>query len=365
MLLRALPLAALALAAGLCGGEDPVAVLEGKKQELLASTVEKKEFWAEVERKGASAKRLKELQAERLVLQQQLGELDARRAGLEPSLEPAREVNRRAEEVKAEILRREQELGAASSELERTLGRLEAGRRAGGCGMRRLPTLSRRPSRSAPPRAPIRARPSWPRSSSRSRRAASPAAPSSACRPRSRPATRRSAALEAELEALRPQLGEEQAALGAVEAALQREVERNRALNQEIREGQERLKQAAERLAALEQEVAIARARARTFKDQAAALAKELRPEDPEWARRLHIQSLREFLGEVGSAWPGDPVLAEAAQRELPADEAAATKLGSELAARIRDRVAEVYGLADAPEAAEPAPVASAPPDAS
>lgn len=121
MLLRALPLAALALAAGLCGGEDPVAVLEGKRQELLASTVEKKEFWAEVERKGASAKRLKELQAERLVLQQQLGELDARRAGLEPSLEPAREVNRRAEEVKAEILRREQELGAASSELEGTL----------------------------------------------------------------------------------------------------------------------------------------------------------------------------------------------------------------------------------------------------
>ena len=173
------------------------------------------------------------------------------------------------------------------------------------------------------------------------------------------------AALEEELEALRAQLGEGQAAVGAVEAALQREVERNRALNREIREGQERLKQAAERLAALEQEVAIARARARTFKDQAAALAKELRPEDPEWARRLHIQSLREFLGEVRSAWPGDPVLAEAAQRELPADEAAATKLGSELAARIRDRVAEVYGLADAPEAAEPAPVASAPPDAS
>ena len=131
MLLRAPPLAALALAAGLCGGEDPVAVLEKQKQELLGTTVEKKEFWAQVERKGAAAKRRKELEASVARSSSELAELDARRAGLEPSLEPAAEVNRRAEEVKAEILRREEELGAASSELERTLGRLEAGRARG------------------------------------------------------------------------------------------------------------------------------------------------------------------------------------------------------------------------------------------
>jgi hypothetical protein len=167
---------------------------------------------------------------------------------------------------------------------------------------------------------------------------------------------------EGELEALGPQLGEAQAAAAALEAALQHEIDRNGALNQEIRDGQERLRQAAERQAALEQQVAIARARAQTFKDQAAALARELRPEDPEWARQLRIQSLREFLGEVRSTWPRDPVLVEAAGRELPADEVAATRLGSELAARIRERVAEIYGLVDASASAAPAAVASPPP---
>jgi septal ring factor EnvC (AmiA/AmiB activator) len=127
VVLRGLPLATLALAAGLCGGEAPVALLETEKRELIAATVEKKDFWAEVERKGALAKRLKELQGEELELQQQLAASEARRAGLEPSLEPAREVNRRADEVKAEIQRREAELAARIAELERTL---EAWRKA-------------------------------------------------------------------------------------------------------------------------------------------------------------------------------------------------------------------------------------------
>jgi hypothetical protein len=119
--LRSVPLVALVLAAGLCGGEDPVAVLEARKQELLAATVEKREFWAQVERKGEAAKRLKELEDERLALQQQLAAEEARRASLEPNLAPAREVNQRAEEVKAEILRRDAELGARNAELETTL----------------------------------------------------------------------------------------------------------------------------------------------------------------------------------------------------------------------------------------------------
>jgi hypothetical protein len=64
----------------------------------------------------------------------------------------------------------------------------------------------------------------------------------------------------------------------------------------------------------------------------------------------------------VRSTWPGDPVLAEAAGQALPADETAATRLGAELAARIRDRVAEVYGLADPSASAAPPAVASPPP---
>jgi hypothetical protein len=132
MVLRALPLAALMLAAGLCGGEDPVAVLEGQKRELLASTVEKKEFWAQVERKGAAAKRLQELEPQRVELQQELASLEARRAAIEPSLSQAREVNRRADEVMAEIVRRETELAGRTRELEATLERFDAGRPAEG-----------------------------------------------------------------------------------------------------------------------------------------------------------------------------------------------------------------------------------------
>jgi len=136
MLLRALPLAALALSAGLCGGEDPVAVLEARKQEVLATTVEKKEFWAQVERKGALAKRRQQLEEEEASLGRQLAELEARRAALAPGLAPAREVNQRAEEVKGEVLRREEELAERIRELEETLARwksaaAEAGEGAG------------------------------------------------------------------------------------------------------------------------------------------------------------------------------------------------------------------------------------------
>jgi len=167
------------------------------------------------------------------------------------------------------------------------------------------------------------------------------------------------AELETRLGALRPQLEAAEGGLAEVQRAIQREIDRNGALNREIREGQERLQQAAGRQAALEQQVVVARARARTFKDQAAALAKELRPDDPDWARRLRIRSLEEFLREVAQAWPRDPVLAEAAGRALPADPAEATRLGAELAARIRDRVAEVYGLGEGSTAAEAPAVAA------
>lgn len=123
MLLRALPLAAVMLVAPLCGGEDPVAVLERQKEELLETTVEKKEFWAQVERKGEAAKRLKALREEQATIQAELAVLEARRAAAEPSLASAREVNGRAEAVKAEVEEREAELDAALRELEAMLGR--------------------------------------------------------------------------------------------------------------------------------------------------------------------------------------------------------------------------------------------------
>jgi hypothetical protein len=126
MPLRALPLAVLVIAASACGGEDPVATLERQKRELLEATVEKREFWAQVERKGAAARAARAVEDERVELEGRLAALEARNAGLEPALAEAREVNARAEEVEAEIRRREAELAAKIREAEATLGRWEA-----------------------------------------------------------------------------------------------------------------------------------------------------------------------------------------------------------------------------------------------
>ena len=120
-MLRALPLAAIVLAAPLCGGEDPVAVLEAKKKAVLESTVEKKEFWVQVERKGVYHKEKRRIQDEQSALQAEIGVAEARRAGAEPGLANAREVNGRAEAVKAEVVKREAELAAAIAKLEETL----------------------------------------------------------------------------------------------------------------------------------------------------------------------------------------------------------------------------------------------------
>jgi len=167
-----------------------------------------------------------------------------------------------------------------------------------------------------------------------------------------------------QLDALRAQIEETQAGAGRLEAELQAEVARNTRLNQEIQESTQRVNDALARQADLEQQIAIAQARAQTFKDQAAALSRELRPDDPDWARRLHIQTLREFLGDVARTWPGDPVLSAAARSALPTDEHEATRVGAELAARIRDRVGEVYGLG-AEAGAAATPNVAAPPPAS
>jgi hypothetical protein len=130
-MLRALPLAAIVLAAPLCGGEDPVAVLEGKKRELLERTVEKREFWVQVERKGIYHKEKRRIQDEQSALQAEVGVAESRRAAVEPELANAREVNGRAEAVKAEVMQREAELTAAIAALEDTLARWKAAGPAG------------------------------------------------------------------------------------------------------------------------------------------------------------------------------------------------------------------------------------------
>jgi hypothetical protein len=132
VLLRALPLVALAaLPATLCG-EDRVAILEQRKRELLAATVEKKEFWAQVERKGAAAKRLRELQEELGTAQQELAPLQPAAGPYEAAIAQAAEVNRRAEEVVAELRKREAELASKQTELEGVLAKFDAGRSGSG-----------------------------------------------------------------------------------------------------------------------------------------------------------------------------------------------------------------------------------------
>ena len=68
---------------------------------------------------------------------------------------------------------------------------------------------------------------------------------------------------------------------------------RNQALNSDIQAAQDSLRQAVEKQASLEQEVARERARAQTFVDQAGVLSRELRPDDPDWALRLRIRTVR------------------------------------------------------------------------
>jgi hypothetical protein len=60
--------------------------------------------------------------------------LEARRAAVEPSLASAQHVNRRAEEAKAEIERREAELAELLRGLEKTLDGWQRARAPGGAG---------------------------------------------------------------------------------------------------------------------------------------------------------------------------------------------------------------------------------------
>jgi hypothetical protein len=119
--LRALPLVAIVLAAPLCGGEDRVAILEREKAKFLTETVEKKEFWAQVERKGAAAKEHRKLEEELAAAKGDLAVHESRRAGVAPQAADAAAINGRAAAVKAEIDAREQALDESIRALEEKL----------------------------------------------------------------------------------------------------------------------------------------------------------------------------------------------------------------------------------------------------
>jgi len=95
----ALALAAILLLGARCGGDDRVPALEAEKQALLASSVPKAEFWAEVERKGKAVKQEKAAAAELTTLAARELELDPRIAQTSAALADARRVNGDAEEV--------------------------------------------------------------------------------------------------------------------------------------------------------------------------------------------------------------------------------------------------------------------------
>jgi hypothetical protein len=95
----AFALAAIGLLGARCGGDDPVPALEAEKQALLASSVPKAEFWAEVERKGKAVKQEKAAEAELTALAARELELDPRIAQTSAALADARRVNGEADEV--------------------------------------------------------------------------------------------------------------------------------------------------------------------------------------------------------------------------------------------------------------------------
>ena len=170
-------------------------------------------------------------------------------------------------------------------------------------------------------------------------------------------------AFEAELEIEAAQLDELRGEATRLDAALAAEVRRNEEIREAIVASQQALRRAAARRVQLQTEIVRHQARARVVADQANVLARELRPDDPDWALTLRLASLREFLGQVEERHPHDADLAALSATELPSDPSAATRVGADVAARVRDHLREVYGLetAHADSDADP-PAGDAPP---
>jgi chromosome segregation ATPase len=168
-------------------------------------------------------------------------------------------------------------------------------------------------------------------------------------------AARAGQALEAVQKTLadaRQALAEAQAQRDQAKADYDAAVARNAALRAQIEAVAVRARAAAERGRELDAKITTARSQATWVRDEAAVLAREIRPTDPAWATERRLDTLAQFLDQAARLYPGDPVLAELARTRIERKQptAADARQGSELAARLRDRMAFVYDL-DAPGA--------------
>jgi len=93
-----------AATAAACRGEDPVPALEARRAALLAATVPKKDFWDEVQRKGAALKARQDLEAEARKLASDRARGEAELAALEAQLARARDAALAAEADLARLI---------------------------------------------------------------------------------------------------------------------------------------------------------------------------------------------------------------------------------------------------------------------
>lgn len=98
-------------------------------------------------------------------------------------------------------------------------------------------------------------------------------------------------------------------------------------------------------------EIAAAREAARRVRDQAAALERQFQPGDAQWATERRLQVLHDLIAQARTRYSKDPVVRRLAEHEgdsIPAwDLKRAVEAGRERAARLRERMTEVFALDD------------------
>lgn len=154
----------------------------------------------------------------------------------------------------------------------------------------------------------------------------------------------------AELQKAQAQLAEREAEAERLQSAFDAEVKRNAELRAAVDAEQVQIQEKAEAAARLERQVAEVTARAQWAHDQAEQLAKQLALDDPGWAAQRRLRALDEFLAGLAREYPDDALLSDLALAMKPVAAAAATSpdtraRAAEIASRVRDHFASVYGL--------------------
>lgn len=107
-------------------------------------------------------------------------------------------------------------------------------------------------------------------------------------------------------------------------------------------------------------EIAAAREAARRVRDQAAALERQLQPGDPPWATERRLQVLQDLISQARARYASDPVVRRLAEQEgdsIPGGAPdLAVEVGRERAARLRQRITDVFALDDPALSAMDAP---------